>query len=123
MYFQDIAYDMRRAVRDHRWKYIRNFYPGTPHFNWEPYASKHLAMQELQRLNRENALDGPPQALFEPRPSEELYDLENDPHEINNLAQAPAYAGELKRLRAVLDEWRRDFDRWGDWDEWAMLAM
>jgi hypothetical protein len=118
---QDIAYDMRRAVRDSRFKYIRNYFPGTPHFNWEPYASKHLAMRQLQRLYREDALDGAAQTLFEPRPAEELYDLEHDAHEINNVTQNPEYADELNRLRAVLDEWRREFDRWGDWDEWAMV--
>ncbi len=118
---QDIAYDMRRAVRDRRFKYIRNYFPGTPHFNWEPYASKHLAMQELQRAHRTDELEGGAQALFEPRPAEELYDLDSDPHELNNVAQSSEYEETLKRLCAVLDDWRRDYDRWGDWDEWAMV--
>lgn len=118
---QDIAYDMRRAVRDKRFKYIRNYYAGTPLFNWEPYASKHLAMQELQRLHREGALPEPSQSLFAARVPEELYDLENDPHELQNQVSNPQFALDLARLRSTLDEWRRDYDRWGDWDEWSMV--
>ena len=37
---------------------------------------------------------------------EELYDLENDPHEANNLAGDPAVAAQLDRHRARCDEWK-----------------
>jgi arylsulfatase A-like enzyme len=43
----------------------------------------------------------------------ELYDLQNDPDEVRNLAADPRYAAELKRLQARLAELRRelrDFD-------------
>jgi hypothetical protein len=36
---------------------------------------------------------------------EELYDLHNDPHEINNLAKNPKFKKELKRHRDILDGW------------------
>ncbi|MCK5465679.1 MAG: DUF4976 domain-containing protein, partial [Bacteroidales bacterium] len=39
------------------------------------------------------------------RPSEELYDLENDPYEINNLAGDPAYDEVLTSLRGRLYDW------------------
>jgi uncharacterized sulfatase len=42
-----------------------------------------------------------------PYPDEELYDHQNDPREFTNLARRPQNAGELKRLRGVLDAgWR-----------------
>jgi arylsulfatase A-like enzyme len=42
---------------------------------------------------------------FEQRPVyEELYDLENDPHEAHNLMGHPRYAGELERLRKRCNE-------------------
>ena len=53
----------------------------------------------------------PPAALdvqrrfFEPKPFEELYDCDADPHEIKNLAAEPAMAGTLDRLRKALDAW------------------
>ena len=44
--------------------------------------------------------------LFTPtRPKEELYDLRNDPFEINNLAADPAHQDQLARLRQRLDDW------------------
>jgi len=38
-------------------------------------------------------------------PAEELYDGQNDPHEIHNLAQSPEYRSTLVRLRGALESW------------------
>ena len=37
-----------------------------------------------------------------------MYDTENDPWEINNLAGDPKYAEVLKRMRKALDNWRME---------------
>ena len=39
------------------------------------------------------------------RPAEELYDLKNDPYEINNLATSPEYSQQLQGLKDQMDEW------------------
>ncbi|MEM8956170.1 MAG: sulfatase/phosphatase domain-containing protein, partial [Verrucomicrobiota bacterium] len=39
------------------------------------------------------------------RPAVELYDVQKDPLELENLADNPEYAGEVKKLRAKLDAW------------------
>ena len=41
------------------------------------------------------------------RPKEELYDLQQDPHELRNLAEEGKPRGILKEHRAKLDEWIR----------------
>ena len=116
----DEMLDQVRAVRDARWKYIRHFLPGTPYFGWNPYRNKHEAMQELWRLHREDRLEGAPQKLFEPRPPEELYDTQTDPHETHNLADDPNHTATLDRLRGEMDAWRQKYDPWGDRPESEM---
>jgi arylsulfatase A-like enzyme len=120
----DTAYDMVRAVRDRRFKYIRNFHPELPYQLWIPYSYTHPGLQEIWRLNLAGQLDGAQQRLLQPtRPPEELYDLSADPHELVNVAGAPQFAGELARLRRVLDEWRRHYDRYGDVPEAEMIRQ
>lgn len=41
------------------------------------------------------------------RPSEELYDMQNDAGQLNNLAETSEYQAKLKELRAATLEWRR----------------
>jgi len=102
----DEAYDMIRAVRDKRFKYMRNYRPDLPYLLWIPYRNRHPIVQEMWRLYLAGELTGPQLIMFgRGRPVEELYDTEADPHEINNLAADPAYAEQLDRLRAALDEW------------------
>jgi len=43
--------------------------------------------------------------MYQQRPEFELYDLENDPYELNNLAEIPEYAQRLSQLKAELDAW------------------
>ena len=47
------------------------------------------------------------QELFfgQDRVPEELYDLENDPHEIHNLAKKPEFAAQLEQHRQLLENW------------------
>ena len=62
----------------------------------------------MLRLRSEGELP-PVQAtcFVAPRPHEELYDTQKDPHELNNLAGDPAYQDTLARLRAEHQQWRR----------------
>jgi N-sulfoglucosamine sulfohydrolase len=47
------------------------------------------------------------------RPPEELYDLEEDPHEVVNLAGKPEHEATLKSMRDSLEDWqRRTEDPW-----------
>ena len=42
------------------------------------------------------------------RPGEELYDLRADPHQMVNLASAPAHADLKRSLRSRVEQWMRD---------------
>ncbi len=117
----DESYDMIRSVRDKKYRYVRNYYPNKPYIVWLPYRNNSPIMEELLRLHAEDKLEGPQKLWFQnTRPPEELYDSENDPHEINNLVNDPAYANELERMRKVLDEWRVESGDLGDLSEYQM---
>jgi len=102
----DEIYDMVRSVRDDRYRYIRNFNPFIPYLPYLNYAERCNTMKEMRRLYAEGKLnDVQAQWMADHRPSEELYDLENDPWETKNLASDVQYAGTKKHLEEVLNSW------------------
>jgi hypothetical protein len=81
-------------------------------------------MQEMWRLHAEDKLKGPENVMFQhPRPVEELYDLENDPYEIENLAKNTEHKSTLERLRKALDNWRNEFGDMGEIPEEQMVRQ
>ena len=105
----DETYDCLRAVRDRRFKYIRNYQPEKPYAQPIAYMDKMPMMQEMRRLAAEGKLSGPAALFFRPvKPREELYDTQADPHEVNDLAANPDHADTLARLRAVHEQWREE---------------
>ena len=119
----DESYDMIRAVRDKKYKYIRNYYPEKPYLLWIPYRNRHPVMQEMWRLYAENKLEGDQLTMFRyPRPTEELYDVENDRYELHNLAEDVSHADVLQRMRNTLAEWQSEFGDMGDISEEQMKA-
>jgi arylsulfatase A-like enzyme len=103
-----------RAIRTPRYLYIRNFKPdrwpaGTP--NWQNaygprawladcdngptkfYMWAHRDQPDTKRLY---------ELSFAKRPAEELYDLREDPHQMNNVADQQKYASIKERLKNQL---------------------
>jgi arylsulfatase A-like enzyme len=102
----DEFHDTVRAVRDRNFRYVRNVQPGRPYVLWNDYRNRHPVMQEILQLRAADELEGPARAWATGRrPAEELYDLREDPHETENLADDPAYADVLDRLRGALENW------------------
>jgi uncharacterized sulfatase len=105
----DETYDIIRAVRDKRFKYIRNFEPQKPYAQRINYMEKMPILKEMRRLHAEGKLEGSQKLWFaDTKPVEELYDTVADPHEVNNLADAPEHQDTLKRLRKVLEDWMKE---------------
>lgn len=100
----DGTLEHQRAIRDERWKYIRNYRTDLPFFQPLNFRDQLPTMQELWRLHEEGSLT-PTQAQYfaTPRPEEELYDTAVDPHEIQNLAADSANVDTLTRMRAAYD--------------------
>lgn len=110
----DTAYDTIRAVRDQRYKYLRNFNPDQPYYLPLTYREQMPIMQELLRLNRQGALDEFQAQWFRlNKAEEELFDTATDPHELVNLAADPAYREKLEELRSEMTRWMDEINDQG----------
>jgi len=98
------GYDLGRSVRDDRYKLILNYTPwmryapvdsaGDP--GWKAVVAAHAAGQLAPQF----------ESLYfkHPRPLVELYDLQADPYEMNNLAGKKEHAAIERRLKLALHE-------------------
>jgi uncharacterized sulfatase len=101
----DERYDFLRAVRDARWKYIRNYRPDLSWAQHISYMYEMPTMKAWQRLHDEGRLNEVQDRFFQTKPAEELYDTSSDPWETRNLAADPAHRETLARMRAELKRW------------------
>jgi uncharacterized sulfatase len=101
-----------RSIRDDEFHYIVNLK------HTEPYHEKHLMTEALAKrydLQWWKAMSDAAKAgdkvakklmdKFHHRPAEELYRVDKDPYELNDLAADPKYDAAKKRLRAELERW------------------
>jgi arylsulfatase A-like enzyme len=99
----DEACDTVRAIRWGKYRYIRNFLPHVPYDQHNMYLYKAKSMRAWQDAAPDMA--GHPALLtLDRKPLEELYDVEADPDEVNNLVNDPAHRETLERLRKRMNE-------------------
>jgi len=101
------AVDRIRCVRSKKHKYIRNFYPGRPYTQFSAYKEIQYPILHVMRyLYAKNELNSVQKAFMGPtRPYEELYDVENDPFELQNLVKEESHHEVLTEMRQELDTW------------------
>lgn len=104
----DERYDMVRAVRDNKYRYIRNYMPfriTMQHLEYLFKAPSAQAWEDAFKAGKTNEVQS---RFFLEKPLEELYDTENDPWEINNLVDDPEYKDVLERMREQETNWMRE---------------
>lgn len=102
----DERYDIIRATRDKRFKYIRNYEPFKTFYQYMNTPEKGATMQEIRRVESDGtASEGVARFLAPRKAIEELYDTKSDPHEMNNLAGNPEYRHVLDRMRQAHLAW------------------
>ena len=115
----DFTIDRIRTIVTDRYKYIRNFMTDKPYMQ-SNYRSDWETMKMLKDMHDRGELNDV-QAKFasDHRPAEEFYDLENDPHEINNLVHSHhrEHAVELAKHRDLLYTWIIETDDKGRFPE------
>jgi len=111
----DITVDRIRAMRDSRYKLIRNFMPERPYTQFNNYIeTSYPTLGVMKELHAAGKLDAA-QSLFMAarKPDVELYDTKEDPHEIRNLAGDAKHAARRKSMTATLDRWLADVNDQG----------
>ncbi|MBR9777438.1 MAG: sulfatase-like hydrolase/transferase [Cytophagales bacterium] len=101
----DERYDMSRAVRDQKFRYIRNYIPYRVYGQYLEYLFRAPSIRSWQAAFKAGELNPIQSAFWNTKPAEELYDTENDPWEVNNLANDPEYREVLERMRGAAKEW------------------
>ena len=119
----DGVYDRLRAVRSERFKYIKSYDTTLSHALPVKYREQMPMMRELRRLYALGKLNQEQASWLRPtKPAEELYDLDKDPYELNNLARKPEMQDTLKHLRKVLEDWIKETNDLGEIPEEDLIA-
>ncbi len=100
----DEKYDLVRTLRVGNYKYIRNYQPFNVDGLYNFYRYKMLAYKEWRSLYRFGKLNQKQKQFFEFRSAEALYDLDQDPHEVNDLSSSTEHQEILVQMRDQLRE-------------------
>jgi arylsulfatase A-like enzyme len=97
--------DLSRSVTTKGYRYIYNALPGRSYTPVD--MPEHEAWLAVQAAHRDGKLSPLHQRLYfqNPRPVFELYDLEKDPYELENLAGREGTEAIERSLREALDKW------------------
>lgn len=113
----DFTIDRIRSVRTDKYRYIRNFYPERPLLQ-PSYRDNRPMVMEMKKLYKKDRLsDFQENFWFGIRPKEELYDIEKDPYQLNNLATDPMFSSILKKHRNILTQWIKETNDQGQYEE------
>jgi N-sulfoglucosamine sulfohydrolase len=100
-----------RSVRDRKFKYIMNLASDSIFQNinthgrtWDPQDASPTWASWLKLAEKDESVTGRV-GHYRLRPAEELYNLEKDPWELNNLAQDSQYASTKEALKMELQQW------------------
>jgi len=99
----DNGADLVRSVTDGRFLYSRNFMPFIPEARYIHYLEIADITKHMRNDLKHNKLNAFQSRIFDERPFEVLYDIENDIWEEHNLADNPKYKSVLEDMRQFMD--------------------
>ena len=101
----DERIDLARSVRNQRYVYIRNYMPHKPWGQHVNYMFETPTTRVWKELFDAGKLTAAQRRFWEKKAPEELYDLQEDPDEVHNLAGSPAHQQILDELRQAHHDW------------------
>ena len=100
----DEKYDLVRTLRVGKFKYTRNYQPFNMDALFNFYRYKMLAYKEWLSLYRNGKLNDIQSQFFQPKSPEALYNINLDPHEVNDLSKSEDHKEILLQMRGQLQE-------------------
>ena len=96
-----------RGIRTEKFSYIINHMPQVPWDAQQGYLDLNRpAVHVMRSLMSKRKLSAAESVFLQnKKPQEELYDLQKDPHQLNNLAANPEYKEVLEDMRLKEKEW------------------
>ncbi len=111
------AIDRVRAVVTPRYKYLKSFLTDRTYMQPQ-YDDKTPLYKKFREMMANGEMTGHLSLFFgDTRAPEELYDLENDPYELFNLAENPAFSEILTEHRQLLTDWIEETGDQGQFPE------
>lgn len=106
--FDEFA-DRCRTIRDDRYLFIKNFHPELPAYKDVGYRKNIKTMQEMLKLKKTGDLNEKQRYWFRvTKAEEELYDIQSDPHCLNNLITSSEHTKKITELRTALINWIKE---------------
>ena len=100
----DYTVEQIRSIRSKKFRYIKNYKTDRPLLQPQ-YRDHYATMLNYKELYQQGKLNEVQSWGFAKRQAEELYDMEKDPFQINNLANDPKYYDVVKTHRDYLSKW------------------
>ena len=108
----DEQVDKQGAIRDKRFRYVVNYLPEKAGYMPVAYRLQIPMMRRLLELYQKDSLNDAQKRWFlAPRPYEEFFDVLNDPHELTNLIDNPAFAKDIARLKNEYQNWLKKYNQ------------
>ncbi len=104
----DESMNMVRTVTDGKYRYTRNYFPKQPYGTHIQTLWKAPGMRSWHDAFLAGKTNAAQSAFFEARPYEELYDIENDQYQINNLVSDTQFSKVKGQLSQALTQWQLD---------------
>ena len=99
-------YDLCRGLVDGRHFFVRNFMPHRPPGRDSTYGYMVQANWRAWREHYEaGKCDAVQSRFFQPKPQVELYDVRQDPWNVNDLAERPEFQARRHEFEQALDRW------------------
>lgn len=113
--------DRSRMIRTKDYLYVKNYFPEKTKYKDVAYRKQIPSMNSLLESNQLNKLNKHQKSWFEPKANEELYNINEDPYQLNNVIENEKYVDILKKMRKQFDKHQKKYPDLGEISELEML--